>query len=244
MFGNMMGSISQDQYRLSFDGQIAVRVMTKDGAVYKTYDVNKNKLVTVGDFAIQGLQDTFFLVPTRKLKKGDIVLINGAPVCVISQEGNTIKAVSYTAAEVKTLLVDHILWFGKPFYGKVTSMFKMMLGNGLSGDGDGLMKMMVMSQLFGNGDGLKNIFNFQNDGQGGIGNLLMMSMLFGKGESPLDGLFSMGEDDDDDEEERNVWKTDDIELAEDSEKPQRLCAKDPNNKEARHDRSEKSDRKR
>ena len=87
MFGNMLGSISPDQFRLSFDGQLAVKV--KD--TYKTYDVNKNKLVTVGDFAIQGLQDTFFLIPTRKLKKGDIVLIDNKPVCVLSQDGNNIK---------------------------------------------------------------------------------------------------------------------------------------------------------
>lgn len=235
MFGNMLGSIAQDQYRLSFDGQIAVRVRSKDGDTYKTYDPRKNKLVTVGDFAIQGLQDTFFLIPTRKLKRGDIVIIDGKPVCVISHDGNTITAASYNTSEIKTLLVDHIVWFGKPFYGKVTSIFQMMLGNGLSGDGDGLMKMMVMSQLFG-GEGAKNPFGIDMGGQnGGIGNLLMMSMLFGKGESIFDGMFSMGADEDDDEEECNTCKTDGVELTDGSEKPQRLCAKDPSDKEERHD---------
>lgn len=232
-----MGSIAQDQYRLSFDGQIAVRVRSKDGDTYKTYDPRKNKLVTVGDFAIQGLQDTFFLIPTRKLKRGDIVIIDGKPVCVISHDGNTITAASYGTSEIKTLLVDHVVWFGKPFYGKVTSIFQMMLGNGLSGDGDGLMKMMVMSQLFG-GEGAKNPFGIDMGGQnGGIGNLLMMSMLFGKGESILDGLFSMGEDDDD-EEECNTCKTDDTaRVVEDFANQCRCCAKDTETdaKEERHD---------
>lgn len=203
MFSNLLGKTKKDMFRISVTGKIAV----KAGNGYRTFDPEKNKLVSVGDFALPGFQDMFFLVPTRKLKKGDIIVIEDEALCVLEQNDNEIKVLSYATSKVETRLVDNILWFGRPFYGKLTSLLGMAIGN--SGSDKGCMKMMLLSQFMGAGRPQDDQQPVQPAapafGGGGITmeSLLMMSMLMGgKGGGLFDGLFDFDEEGDGDDGEK------------------------------------------
>ena len=81
--GNMMngcfGKVASGMCRISMNGEIAIK--TSNG--YKTYDVENNHLVNCDSFAIDVGSDFFFIIPTNKVSKGDIILAGGKPCCVI-----------------------------------------------------------------------------------------------------------------------------------------------------------------
>ena len=77
MFNNMFGKVRSGLCRISMDGKIAIK--TTNG--YKTYDVDTGSLVNCDDFAFDVGQDFFFIIPTNKVQKGDIIIAGGKPCC-------------------------------------------------------------------------------------------------------------------------------------------------------------------
>ena len=177
MFEGICGRVAPGLCRLGMDGNIAVR--TRSG--YRTYDVSSNRLTNCDSFVLDVGEDFFFVLPTNKVKKGDIILASGAPKCVIDADDATITAISFEDATVQTLLPEHHVFMGSTYlYGRIVSMFGR---NGVKGKKgmNGMLKYMMLSSM------LKNK-------EGGMSGLLPMMLLGGKADF-MDGLFDMDEDD-------------------------------------------------
>lgn len=199
MFSDVCGNgkIGKDMFRMSLDGTMAVK--TAKG--YKAYDVNKHKMTKVGDFALPMGEDTFFLMPTRKLAEGDIVIIDNQPVCVLAQNGEEVKFLTYDKAVVETRMIENIMFFGRPIYGKVVSMFSLMFKK--ADNEDSMMRLIMMSQMF-SGNSPFGVFGGNQQANGPFGQLmpmLMMSQLLGGGGCGLFDAILGKEDSDEDEQE-------------------------------------------
>jgi len=182
LFEGICGRIAPGLCRLSMSGGIAVR--TRAG--YRTYDVDTGRLDNCDRFVLDIGEDFFFVVPTNRVRRGDIILAGGRPKCVIDSDDTTITAINFEDATVEKLLPEHHVFMGSTYiYGKIVSVFGR---NGVKG-GKGLKKMMkymlFSGMLKGDGDGAK-----------GMGGLLPMLLLGDKVEF-MDGLFDDDADDDD-----------------------------------------------
>ena len=96
MFGNMFGSLAPGMCRLTMDGRIAVKTEN----AYRTYDVKTGRLTNCMNFVFDIGKEFFFVIPTSKVKPGDIILVNDAdgrpsPRCVVTVDANHITAVNY-----------------------------------------------------------------------------------------------------------------------------------------------------
>lgn len=201
MFNGMFGKIQSGMCRLSLNGGIAV----KCSHGFKTYNVKKKRLTNVTNFCIDMPNlDPFFVIPTNKVSKGDIILVDGKPKCVIEDKGSAITVIDYENSEIRQIVPERHVFMGNTyFYGKIVSFFggaNFRKGSGMKN----IMKMMMMSQMFGGG---ANPFGGSGDNNGG-GNFMQMMMMLqmfgGNGAGDLfDGLFdgiSFGETDGDDDE--------------------------------------------
>ena len=74
MFGNMFGSLAPGMCRLTMDGRIAVKTEN----AYRTYDVKTGRLTNCMNFVFDIGKEFFFVIPTSKVKPGDIILVNDA----------------------------------------------------------------------------------------------------------------------------------------------------------------------
>ena len=120
LFEGIIGKVAPGLCRLSMDGNIAV----KTRAGYRTYDVEKNRLTNCDSFVFDIGEDFFFVMPTNKVKRGDIILAGGAPKCVISADATTITAINFEDATVETLLPEHHIFMGSTYlFGKIVSVF-------------------------------------------------------------------------------------------------------------------------
>lgn len=188
MFNGIFGRVAPDMCRISMSGQIAVH--TPNG--YKSYNVETGRLTNCSSFAFNIGEDAFFVIPTNKVLKGDIILINGKPHCVLSTSKNRIDAFCYEDSSVHTVVPEHHVFMGRQYlYGKIISLF------GDIGKGSGLKKMMgfmMLSQMMkGSGAG---------DSNGMSAMFPMMLMMNGGGTgSILDGMFDFGNDEDEDSED-------------------------------------------
>ena len=79
MMNGMFGKVASGMCRVSMNGDIAIK--TSQG--YKTYDVETGHLLNCDNFAFDIGSDFFFIIPTNKVNKGDIILAGGKPRCVI-----------------------------------------------------------------------------------------------------------------------------------------------------------------
>ena len=140
---NMFGKINADMCRLSMNGDIAVKTSTG----YKTYNVKTNKLTNCSNFVFSmGDMDCFFLIPTNRVQRGDIIIANGKPKCVIRvEEDKSITCINYETAVVETILPERHVFMGNTyFYGKIVSMF----GDNLKkGGSEKIFKYMMLSQM-------------------------------------------------------------------------------------------------
>ena len=172
MFNGMFGKVKPGMCRVSMNGDIAIK--TSNG--YKTYNVDTGHLMNCDNFAFDVGEDWFFIVPTNKVQKGDIILAGGRPRCVIDIEDNAIKTFCYEDGTIGTIVPEHHVFMGKQyFYGKIVSMFGNMM-NEKNGMGN-IMKYMMMSEMMkGNGN---NTFS----------NALPMMMMMNGGFNFMDGLF-------------------------------------------------------
>lgn len=190
MFDGIMGKIKPGCCRLSMNGKVAVR--TSDGT-YKTYNPATGNLTNCANFVLDIGDDLFFMLPTRELKKGDIVLINGKPMYILEVKAkNRVEAMSYEDSTIQTVIPERHALLGRKFYGKIVSL----IGNGFSGKGGffkNMLKLKMMSSMMGGnaGDGLFS------------GNALPMMMLMGNG--GMDGLFDGICNEDEDNENFNIF---------------------------------------
>jgi hypothetical protein len=171
------------------NGQVAIR--TSSG--YKTYNTESGKLVSCDNFCFD-MDGAYWVVPTFKVKRGDIILVNGKPCCVIEVAPNSIKAFSYENSTINEVVPEHHVFMGKTYcYGKIFSPFMNMekSDNAMSN----MMNMMMMNQMFNGGN--QNNMGF---------NPMMFMMMNNGGNNPFaemfEGAFNFGEDTDTDKDEK------------------------------------------
>lgn len=174
--------------RLTMDGKIAVKTATG----YKSYDPKKNTFTNQANFVFDIGDDMFFIIPTTKVKTGDIIMVLNAtgvrtPRCVINEQNGIISAFNYETSTIDQLVPERHVFMGKTyFYGKIVSPFT---GFGTKGDNgmNSMFKLMMMSRMFGD----KNNDNKDTNSGGmfdGMKNMLPMMMLMNGG-GEMGGLF-------------------------------------------------------
>lgn len=171
----MFGKISSDCCKLSMNGDIAIK--TSNG--YKTYNVKSGKLTNCSNFVFNmGDMDCFFLIPTNKVQKGDIIMANGQPKCVISVDktNNSIQVINYESSVIETILPERHVFMGNTyFYGKIVSMF----GNVKKKGSKNIMKYMMMSEMMKSMNG------------GSSNNMMPMLMMMNSGNDMFSDMFDM-----------------------------------------------------
>lgn len=211
MFSGMIGRIAPGCCRLSYNGKIAVK--TSNGK-YKTYNLKTGNLTNCERFVLDIADDFFMVMPTRKLRVGDIIVFNGKPKCIIAVQEKTVSAVNYDTSVVETIIPERHVFMGKQFYGKVVSLMSAGFGGKGNSFVKNMMKMKLMSAMMG-GKGVGNLF-----GGAEGGSMLPMMLLMGNGsmdgmfgdmfndddESGALSLFGDDDDEDDDEEEGELPK--------------------------------------
>lgn len=179
MFNGMFGKIANGMCRLSYSGGIAVK--TSNG--YKSYNVKTGKITNCTNFAFDIGNDFFFVIPTNKVEKGDIILVkkpNGEmqPKCVISVGKDSIKVINYETNVVEDILPERHVFMGNTyFYGKIVSMFGNNFAKGKEGMSKMMTYMMMSEMLKGNNNGYGS-----NNGM----NSMLPFMLMGGGNSFAD----------------------------------------------------------
>lgn len=189
IFNGMFGKIAPGMCRLSMNGRIAV----KTGNGYKSYNVDTGRLTNCDSFVFDIGEEFFFVIPTNKVKTGDIILVGGKPKCVMKSEKETITVINYEDSTVETILPERHVFMGNTyFYGKIVSMFGNDFMKGKKGM-DKMMSYMVMSEMMkGNSTGSGNM------------NSMLPMMMFMNGDNMSDmfsGMFDGIFEDDTDEEE-------------------------------------------
>lgn len=183
MFNGKLGKIAPGMCRLSMDGGIAI----KTSCGYKTYDIKSERFTNCSNFVFDIGEDFFFVIPTNKVKPGDIILANGKPKCVISAEKDRINALNYEDSTLEQILPERYIFMGNSYlYGKIVSL----LGNGLKkGKGPGkIMKYMMLSGMM------------KKDGKDSPFDMLPLLLLGGgAGDKLFEGIFDEDLNDDADD---------------------------------------------
>lgn len=187
MFNGMFGHLGQGMCRLGINGDVAVK--TANG--YKTYNVKTGRLTNVTQFCFDIGQEFFFVMPTTKARKGDILLVDGHPKCVIENNDNkTIKVMDYENSAIQEIVPERHVFMGQTyFYRKIVSMFGS--GNFLKGSKgmNKMFKLMMMKEVFGGMLGGKN-GGAADGGFGAMVPMMMMGNMFGGGKDSEFGDFS------------------------------------------------------
>ena len=186
MFDGICGKVAPGLCRLAMDGGIAV----KTRAGYRSYDMEQKRMTNCDSFVMDVGEDFFFVLPTNKVKPGDIILAGGAPKCVLSANDDTITAINFDDATVETLLPEHHLFMGNTYlYGKIVSLFGKNGVKGKKGMGRMLKYMMLSGILKGR--------------EGGLGSLMPLMLLGGKMDF-MEELFSDDEPENNKDEEKEA----------------------------------------
>ena len=178
------GKIAPGLCRLAVSGGIAV----KTASGYRTYDVERGRLTNCDQFVLDIGEDYFFVIPTNRVKPGDIILAGGKPKCVIRTEDGMLTAINYDDATIETLLPEHHLFMGNTyFYGKIVSILGRNGVKGKRGMGKMMKYMMISGMLKGK--------------EGGMSGLLPLMLMGGKMDF-MDDVFTEDDEDEgiDDEE--------------------------------------------
>ena len=186
IFGKMFSPVAHGYAKMGVNGKIAIRV----GDTYKTFDLDKMALVNCDDFAFD-MDGAFWVVPTFKVERGDIIMVNGKPRCVIEVKDKSIKTFSYENSTIDEIVPEHHVFMGKTYcYGKIFSPFMNMdkSDNMMSN----MMQMAMMSQMFGGNGSNSNGFM-------GMNPMAMMFMMNSKNggnmfEDMFAGAFNFGEE--------------------------------------------------
>ena len=190
MFNGVMGKIKPGCCRLGMNGRIAIK--TSDG--YKTYDKKSGNVTNCSNFVLDASDDFFMVIPTRKLREGDIVLINGKPMYILEVKAkNRVEAMDYETSTIQTVIPERHAIMGRRFYGKIVSLLGSGFGAGKGGFFKNMLKLKMMSSMMGGSNSTDGMLS---------GNGLAMMMLMGNGS--MDGLFD-GFMDDDDEDDVDIF---------------------------------------
>lgn len=178
MFNGMFKPVAKGYCKLGANGQIAIK--TTSG--YKTFDLMHKRLVNCDNFAFDA-DGAFWVIPTFSIAKGDIILVNGKPRCVIEIGENEIKTFSYEDSTVDTVIPEHHVFMGKTYcYGKIFSPFANMLKS--DGGLNNMMTMVMISKMFGGTEDSKIGF-------GGMDPMMMMMFMnSGNGTNPMMDMFN------------------------------------------------------
>lgn len=159
VFNGMFGKIAPGMCRLSMSGGIAVK--TSNG--YKSYNINTGRLTNCDSFVFNVGEEFFFVMPTNKVAKGDIILVSGKPKCVIEVEKEKITVINYEDSTIDTILPERHVFMGNTyFYGKIVSMFGSYQIKGKNGMNQIFRYMMLSEMMKGQGnmsDGSSNGFS-------------------------------------------------------------------------------------
>ena len=182
--GKMFGKVGSGMVRMSMNGDMAIK--TSNG--YKTYDAESGALVNCDNFVFDIGSEMFFLIPTNKVQKGDIILASGKPHCVIGAEKNRIEALRYEDGSIVNIVPERHVFMGQTyFYGKIVSMFGNMKGKGMNS----MMKYMMMSEMMkGKSDTMSNMLPM----------MFLMSNGGGNMDNMFEGMFDLGMDEQETEE--------------------------------------------
>lgn len=193
ILNGMFGKVGAGMCRLSMGGGIAVK--TSNG--YKTYNVKTGRLTNCSNFVFDVGEEFFFVIPTNKVGKGDIILVNRKPQCVIEAGKDRLTVINYEDSTVDTILPERHIFMGNTyFYGKIVSMF----GNDITKNkkkSSNIFKYMMLSSLLKNDGGSSS----SDDKMNTI--LLFMMMGGGKGDmfdGMFDGMFDFDMSDSEDED--------------------------------------------
>ncbi len=171
LLDGICGKVAPGLCRLAMTGGTAVK--TRYG--YRTYDLEKKRLTNCDSFVLDIGEDFFFVIPTNRVKPGDLILAGGKPRCVTEVGESTLTVINFEDATVETILPEHHVFMGDTYlFGKIVSplgkngkkgrkgpgkIMKYMMLNGMlkgrEGDAPGLMPMLLM----GGGDS----FGFLDD---------------------------------------------------------------------------------
>ena len=186
-FGKLFGKVAPGQVRLSMNGDMAIK--TSNG--YKTYNVEDGSLTNCDNFVFDIGSEFFFIIPTNKVEKGDVILASGKPHCVIKTEDNRIEALRYEDGSIVNIVPERNMFMGRAyFYGKIVSMFGSMKGK--TKDMNSMMKYMVMSEMMKGSKGGTDMSSM----------LPMMMLMTGNGfENMFNGMFDFGAEDEKEKEE-------------------------------------------
>ena len=187
MLNGMFGKVAPGMCRLSMNGGVAVK--TSNG--YKTYNMKTGRLTNCDSFVFNIGEEFFFVIPTNKAEKGDILLVNGKPKCVINAEKNQITVINYEDSTVETILPERHVFMGNTyFYGKIVSMFGSDLIKGKKGTNKIMQYMMFSEMMKGN----------SSDSGNGMNAMLPLMMMGGNMGNIFDGMFDFDSEDNVDEE--------------------------------------------
>ena len=190
----MFGKVGSGMCRLSMNGGIAVK--TSNG--YKSYNVKTSKLTNCSNFVFDIGEEFFFVIPTNKVEKGDIILVNNKPKCVIEYDKTKITVINYEDSTVETILPERHVFMGNTyFYGKIVSMFGSDILKGKKGTNN-IFKYMMLSQMM---KGENNSSGMLNGNSGGMSAMLPFMMMGGNMGEMFDGMFDFDTDNDADVEE-------------------------------------------
>ena len=183
MFNGMFGKIASGMCRLSMSGGIAVK--TSGG--YKSFNVKTGALTNCSNFVFNSGDEFFFVIPTNKVIKGDIILVNGKPKCVIEAEKNKITVINYEDSTMETIVPERHVFMGNTyFYGKIVSMFGNNFTKGKNGMNKIMSYMMMSEMMKGANSGASN----------GISAMLPFMMMNNSG-NMFEDMFGFDSDDSD-----------------------------------------------
>lgn len=193
-FNGMFGKLGAGMCRLTMGGKIAVK--TSGG--YKSYDVTTGKLTNCSNFVFNIGDDFFFVLPTNKVRVGDIILLKGTPRCVVSVDKKIIEVLNYEDMTLERVVPERHVFMGNTyFYGKIVSMLGSTAGKGATGMKRALSFMMMqqaMGGMFGNNSALPGSANNMM-----TMNPLLFMVMGGEGASlfddMLDGAFDFDSED-------------------------------------------------
>ena len=206
MFNGMFGHLGAGMCRLGINGDMAVK--TSNG--YKTYNVKTGSLTNVTQFCFDIGQEFFFVMPTTKARKGDILLIDGHPKCVIENNNNkTIKVMDYENSAIQEIVPERHIFMGQTyFYRKIVSMFGS--GNFLKGSKgmNKMMKLMMMKEMFGGMFGKSGNTGDTGNAFASMLPMMLMGNMFGGDKDSEFGnfseMFDLDFDSDDETDDKNT----------------------------------------
>lgn len=188
----MFGKVGNGMCRLAMNGGIAVK--TSGG--YKSYNVKTGRLTNCNNFVFNVGEEFFFVIPTNKVEKGDIILVNGKPRCVVEADKNKITVINYEDSTIDTVLPERHVFMGNTyFYGKIVSMFGDSAIKGKKGTNN-IFKYMMLSQMMKGDNGSNGNATTLNTNT--MSSMLPFMMMGGNMGDMFDGMFDFDMNDDND----------------------------------------------